>query len=153
MIFTPTKIDGVCIVSLEPVEDERGWFARTWCAEEFARRGLDARLTQCNLSWSRYRGTVRGMHYQVFPHAEAKLVRATRGAIYDVVADIRPTSPTFGEWVAVELSAQNHVALFMPALCAHGLQTLVDDTEVLYQMSTGLWRSPSFPIAIAPGRN
>jgi dTDP-4-dehydrorhamnose 3,5-epimerase len=126
----------VCVISLEPVEDERGCFARTWCAEEFARHGLDARLSQCSLSRSRVRGTVRGMHYQVAPHEECKLVRATRGAVFDVAVDIRPTSATYGEWVAVELTAENHLALFVPAGCAHGLQTLVDDTEVLYQIST-----------------
>lgn len=136
MMFTPTKIDGVLIVSLEPIGDARGYFARTWCAEEFARHGLDARLTQCSLSCSRTRGTVRGMHYQVAPHEEAKLVRVTRGAVFDVAADIRPASATYGEWVAVELSAENHLALFVPAGCVHGLQTLVDNTEVLYQIST-----------------
>ncbi|MHB8863912.1 MAG: dTDP-4-dehydrorhamnose 3,5-epimerase [Pirellulaceae bacterium] len=136
MIFTPTKIEGVFVVGLEPLEDARGFFARTWCAEEFARHGLDPRLTQSSLSCSRTRGTVRGLHYQAAPHEESKLVRATRGAVFDVAADVRPDSATYGQWVAAELSAENHLALFVPPGCAHGLQTLVDDTEVLYQIST-----------------
>ncbi len=135
MMFTPTGIDGVFVVSLEPVEDERGCFARTWCAEEFARHGLEAQLAQCSLSFSRVRGTVRGMHYQVAPYEESKLVRVTRGAAFDVAVDIRWESPTFGQWVSVELTADNRLALFLSAGCAHGLQTLVDETEVLYQMS------------------
>lgn len=135
MMFTPTGIDGVFVVSLEPVEDERGCFARTWCAEEFARHGLEAQLAQCSLSFSCVCGTVRGMHYQVAPYEESKLVRVTRGAAFDVAVDIRGESPTFGQWVSVELTADNRLALFLSAGCAHGLQTLVDDTEVLYQMS------------------
>lgn len=142
MIFSPTKLSGVFVIALEPIADERGCFARTWCADEFRAHGLDARLTQCNLSFSRQRGTIRGLHFQAAPHEEAKLVRATRGAIYDVAVDMRLDSPSFGQWFAVELTAENRLALFVPAGCAHGLQTLVDDTEVLYQMST-----PYVPVA------
>lgn len=136
MIFTPTKLAGVFVVALEQIEDERGCFARTWCADAFARQGLDSRLTQCNLSFSRVRGTIRGLHYQAAPHEEAKLVRVTRGAIYDVAVDLRLNSPTFGEWFATELTVDNRLALFVPAGCAHGLQTLAENTEVFYQMST-----------------
>ncbi len=136
MNFLPTKLAGVFVVALQPIADERGCFARTWCADEFARHGLEARLTQCNLSFSQQRGTIRGLHFQTSPHEEAKLVRVTRGAIYDVAIDIRVDSPTFGHWFAVELTAENRLALFVPAGCAHGLQTLVDNTEVLYQMSS-----------------
>jgi dTDP-4-dehydrorhamnose 3,5-epimerase len=121
MIFSPTKLAGAYVVALDPHSDERGCFARTWCAEEFAQQGLDARLTQCNLSYSKRRGTIRGLHLQAPPHEEAKLVR---------------DSPTFGQWLAVELTMENRLALFVPIGCAHGLQTLADDTEVLYQMTT-----------------
>lgn len=136
MIFTPTRIAGVHILALEPIADERGWFARSWCAEQFARHGLCAELAQCNLAWNHRRGTLRGLHFQAPPYAEAKLVRVTRGAVFDVAVDVQPESPTFGQWVSVELTADNHLALFIPSHCAHGLQTLSDDTEVLYQMST-----------------
>ncbi|MBM4090097.1 MAG: dTDP-4-dehydrorhamnose 3,5-epimerase [Planctomycetes bacterium] len=136
MIFTPTKIDGVFLVGLEPVADERGSFARAWCADEFARHGLDATLAQCSFSYNREQGTVRGLHYQAPPHEETKLVRVTCGAVFDVVVDLRPASATYGEWIGVELSQSNHLALYIPGGCAHGLQTLADHTEVLYQIST-----------------
>ena len=132
MKFTPTKIAGVWIVDLERHEDERGWFARTWCAEEFAARGLPKSFSQCSTSFNRRRGTLRGMHYQVAPHAEAKLVRCVRGAMFDVALDLRASSPTFKHWEGVELTAENGRALCIPEGCAHGFQTLADDTEVLY---------------------
>ena len=135
MKFSPTKLPGVWIVDLERHEDERGFFARSWCQREFEQRGLDARLVQCNISFNPKKGTLRGMHYQAPPHEEAKLVRCTRGAIYDVVLDLRASSPTHRQWVAMELTAQNGRALYVPAGCAHGFQTLEDNTEVFYQMS------------------
>ncbi len=135
MKFSPTKLPGVWIVDLERHEDERGFFARSWCQRELAQRGLDARLVQCNISFNHKKGTLRGMHYQAPPHEEAKLVRCTRGAIYDVVLDLRASSPTHRQWVAMELTAQNGRALYVPAGCAHGFQTLEDNTEVFYQMS------------------
>jgi dTDP-4-dehydrorhamnose 3,5-epimerase len=128
-------LPGVWIVDLERHEDERGFFARSWCQREFAQHGLDARLAQCNISFNHKKGTLRGMHYQAPPHEEAKLVRCTRGAIYDVVLDLRASSPTHRQWFAMELTAQNGRALYVPAGCAHGFQTLEDNTEVFYQMS------------------
>jgi dTDP-4-dehydrorhamnose 3,5-epimerase len=135
MIFRETPLAGVWIVEPEPATDERGFFARTWCAREFAARGLDARLAQCSVSWNHARGIVRGLHYQVAPHAEAKLVRCTRGAIHDVALDVRRGSPTFGRWVAAELTADNRRMLYLPEGVAHGFQTLADATEVFYQIS------------------
>jgi dTDP-4-dehydrorhamnose 3,5-epimerase len=134
MKFTPADIDGVWIVDLEPVEDERGFFARTFCADEFTVHGLDPTVAQCNVSLTRTAGTVRGLHYQVEPAAETKLVRCVRGAIFDVAVDVRPGSPTLHRHVAVELSAANRRALYISVGFAHGFQTLVDDTEVEYQM-------------------
>lgn len=135
MRFTKTKLKGAFIIESEFLEDDRGFFARTWCQREFEAHGLDPRLVQCNISFNRHRGTLRGMHYQVEPHAEAKLVRCTMGAIYDVILDLRPESATFRQWLAVELTAENRRMLFIPAGLAHGFQTLVDNTEVFYQMS------------------
>ena len=135
MKFTPTKIAGVWLIEMERHEDERGWFARSWCAEEFAARGLNPRLSQCSVSFNKKKGTLRGMHWQAAPHAEAKLVRCTRGAIYDVALDLRPNSATFKQWVGVELTPENGYALYVPEGCAHGFQTLADDTEVFYQIS------------------
>lgn len=135
MTFRETALAGVWIVELEPVTDARGFFARTWCRREFEARGLNPALAQCSISANRRRGTVRGMHFQQAPHAEAKLVRCTRGAIHDVALDVRRGSPTFGRWVAVELTANNHRMLYVPEGVAHGFQTLADDTEVLYQIS------------------
>jgi dTDP-4-dehydrorhamnose 3,5-epimerase len=135
MKFTETKLQGAFIVEPEFLEDERGFFARTWCRHEFEARGLNPRLVQCNISFNRRRGTLRGMHYQVEPYAEAKLVRCTMGAIYDVILDLRPNSATFKEWLAVELTAENRRMLFIPEGLAHGFQTLEDNTEVFYQMS------------------
>lgn len=135
MIFRATELPGVWVVEPEASRDERGFFARTWCAREFAARGLTADLAQCSVSWNRARGTVRGLHFQAAPHEEAKLVRCTRGAIHDVAFDLRPASPTRHRFVAVELTADNRRMLFVPEGVAHGFQTLVDDTEVFYQIS------------------
>jgi dTDP-4-dehydrorhamnose 3,5-epimerase len=134
MIFRETPIGGAVLVELEPVGDERGSFARTFAVDEFAAHGLETGVVHCNTSTNVRAGTLRGLHYQVPPHAEAKLVRCVRGAIYDVVVDLRPESPTFCTWYSVELSARNLLTLFIPAGLAHGFQTLEDDTEVLYQM-------------------
>ncbi len=135
MRFQETRLPGVIIVSLERIEDERGFFARSFCQEEFAARGLSSVFVQCNISLNRRRGTLRGMHYQVFPHEEAKLVRCTMGAIYDVALDLRPNSATYCQWVSIELTAANHDMLYIPEGIAHGFQTLMDDCEVFYQMS------------------
>lgn len=135
MIFTETKLKGAFIVDIQPHEDERGFFARSWCEDEFKRHGLNPRLAQCNISFNKKRGTLRGMHYQTEPYPEAKLARCTMGAIYDVIIDLRHDSSTFKQWFAVELTAQNRRALYIPEGLAHGFQTLEDNTEVFYQMS------------------
>lgn len=135
VIFRETTIDGVWVVEPELHEDERGFFARTWDAEEFATQGLSSQLVQTSISFNRSRGTLRGLHYQAAPHEEAKLVRCTAGAIFDVAVDLRPDSETFRAWVGVELSAENRLALYVPEGCAHGFLTLADDAEVGYQMS------------------
>lgn len=140
MIFTPTELPDVVVVDLEPREDERGFFARAWCAREFAAAGLSTDLVQCNLSFNEELGTLRGMHFQRSPHAEAKLVRCTRGAIYDVAVDLRPGSPTHRRWVGVELTAENRRALYVPEGFAHGYQTLAGGTETFYQVSE--WYTP-----------
>src|ERR1700742_1152212 len=131
MRFSPTPIAGAWLIEADRHEDERGWFGRTFCAREFESHGLDATVAQTSASWNRRRGTVRGMHWQAPPSEEAKLVRVTRGAICDVIVDLR-TLRSFG----VELSADEGIALYIPPGCAHGFQTLVDDTEVSYQMNT-----------------
>ncbi len=155
MKFTPTPLPGAYVVELEPVRDERGFFARSWDAEEFRSQGLSPQLSQCSVSWNDKAGTLRGMHYQVPPHAEAKLVRCTRGAIYDAIVDLRPDSPTYRLWFAVELSAENRRMLFIPEGLAHGFQTLRDDSEVFYQISVPFhaessrgvrWDDPAFGI-------
>ena len=155
MIFRETKLKGAFIIEPERLEDERGLFARTFCKEEFKAHGLNSRVVQCNISFNKKKGTLRGMHYQVAPHEEAKLVRCTRGAIYDVIVDLRPDSPTFKQWVAVELTADNHRMLYIPEGFAHGFQTLEDNTEVFYQMSESYhpesargirWDDPMFGI-------
>lgn len=135
MKFTPTAIDGAMIVDLEPHADSRGLFSRTFDVDEFAAHGLDVGIAQCNLSYNNYAGTLRGLHRQVPPYAEGKLVRCTAGAIVDVAVDVRPDSPTFGKHVMVELTAANRRALFVPAYVAHGYQTLLDDSEISYQVS------------------
>ena len=155
MTFRPTAVEGAWIVKPERHADARGFFARTWCAGEFAHHGLEHRFVQASVSYNPRRGTLRGLHYQAAPHAEAKLVRCTRGAIHDVAVDLRPESPTFRRHTAVVLDADNRLALYIPEGCAHGFQTLVDDTEVLYQMSAfyapeaarGVrWDDPAFAI-------
>jgi dTDP-4-dehydrorhamnose 3,5-epimerase len=135
MIFTETTLKGAFVIEPECRHDERGFFARTWCQHEFAAKGLPPQWVQCNISFSRQRGTLRGMHYQAPPYEEAKLVRCTMGAIYDVIIDLRAKSPTFRQWLAVELTADNRRMLFIPQGFAHGFQTLAHDTEVFYQMS------------------
>jgi dTDP-4-dehydrorhamnose 3,5-epimerase len=156
MIFTSTGIDGVWVIEAERLEDERGFFARTWDADEFAERGLNPKLTQCSISYNRVRGTLRGMHYQDAPHEEAKLVRCTAGAIFDVALDLRPDSSTFREWFGTELSAENRRALYVPEGCAHGFLTLDAGCEVHYQISEGYmpaaaggvrWDDPVFAIS------
>ena len=135
MRFTPTAIEGVFVIEPEPIEDGRGFFARAWCEEELAEQGLEAGFVQANLSFNEHKGTLRGLHYQVPPHAEAKLVRCTRGAICDVALDLRPHSPTYKQWEGVELSASNRRMLYVPEGCAHGYETLAADTEVYYSVS------------------
>lgn len=135
MIFTATKLEGACLVDIDPREDERGFFARIWCQQAFEKQGLVARIVQTNLSYNKVKGTLRGMHYQRPPHAETKLVRAVRGGIYDVIVDLRPDSATYKRWIGVELTAANRRALFVPEGFAHGFQSLEDDTEVIYQVS------------------
>jgi dTDP-4-dehydrorhamnose 3,5-epimerase len=133
--YTPTTVAGVTIIDLEPHRDHRGFFSRSFCAEEFTKHGLIAEVAQTNICFNNTRGTVRGLHRQVPPYAEAKLVRCVRGAIVDVAVDVRPESQTYGKHVMVELSAENRRALFLPPYIAHGFQTLEDNTEVLYQVS------------------
>jgi dTDP-4-dehydrorhamnose 3,5-epimerase len=135
MIFTPTELADAYVVDLEPRSDERGFFARAWCEREFEEHGLSTRISQCNISFNRHRSTLRGLHYQAAPHAEVKLIRCTRGAVYDVIVDLRPDSPTWKRWLGIELTAENRRALYVPEGFAHGYQTLVDDTETLYQVS------------------
>ena len=156
MRFVPTPLDGAFTVEIERIEDERGFFARSFCQEEFGARGLDPVVAQCSVSFNRRRGTLRGLHYQDKPHEEAKLVRCTRGAVWDVIVDLRENSATRHRWYAAELSAENCRALYVPCGFAHGFQTLADDSEVLYQMSEfhhpesarGLrWDDPAFGIS------
>ncbi len=135
MIFTETKLSGAFVIDPERFEDDRGFFARTWCVREFKTHGLNSRLVQCSVSNNKQKATLRGMHYQAAPHAETKLVRCTKGAIYDVIIDLREDSSTFRQWVAVELTAENRRMLYIPEGFAHGFQTLSDDTEVFYQIS------------------
>lgn len=155
MLFKETKLQGVFLIELERLEDDRGFFARSWCQREFETHGLNPRLVQCNISFNHHKGTLRGLHYQAAPHGEAKLVRCTRGAVYDAIVDLRPHSPTFKQWCAVELTADNHRMMYIPEGCAHGAQTLVDGTELFYQMSEfyhpesarGVrWNDPAFGI-------
>jgi dTDP-4-dehydrorhamnose 3,5-epimerase len=135
MQFLETPLRGAYVIELEKHEDERGFFARSWCAEEFSSQGLATRLVQCNVSFNKKKGTLRGLHYQLPPHAETKLVRCTRGALYDVIVDLRKESPTFLKWFGVELSAENYRMLYIPQRFSHGFQTLEDGTEIFYQMS------------------
>ena len=135
MIFTETTLAGAFLLDLERHEDERGFFARSWCVREFAERGLNAQLVQCNISFNRHRGTLRGLHYQVSPHEEAKVVRVTQGAMHDVIIDLRPDSPTYRQWLSFELTSASRKSLYIPAGFAHGFQTLTDNVEILYLMS------------------
>lgn len=160
MIFTETKLAGALLVDLERFEDERGFFALSWSAAEFAARGLESELAECNVSFNRKKGTLRGMHYQAAPHGQVKLVRCTRGAIFDVIIDLRPESPTFKQWLSAELTAENQQALYVPKDFAHGFQTLTDNSEVFYQMSdpfapeSGVgvrWDDPVFGVVWPPG--
>jgi len=158
MVFRETRVNGTFEIDLALQEDERGSFARSYCWREFEAHGLNPRVVQCNVSYNRTRGTLRGMHYQDGSHAEAKLIRCTRGALYDVVVDVRPGSPTFGQWVAVELRAEAgrpSRMLYLPEGVAHGFLTLADDTEVFYQMSEFYapgsargfrWNDPAFAV-------
>lgn len=134
MKFLATKLDGAFIIELDRQEDSRGFFARVFCAREFAAQGLTDRFVQCSISLTRKRGTLRGLHYQRQPAAEVKLVRCIAGAMYDVIVDLRPDSPTYLQYVGAELTRQNHRALYVPKMFAHGYQTLEDDTEVLYEI-------------------
>ncbi|MEL7354097.1 MAG: dTDP-4-dehydrorhamnose 3,5-epimerase [Cyanobacteria bacterium J06560_5] len=135
MIFNETSIRGAYIIDLELLEDARGFFARTFCAQAFEERGLNPVVNQSNLSFNRQKGTLRGMHFQIPPATETKLIRCTRGAIFDVIVDLREDSPTYLAHVGVELSAENWRSLYVPDMFAHGYQTLTDNTEVLYQVS------------------
>jgi dTDP-4-dehydrorhamnose 3,5-epimerase len=135
MKFIETKLKGAYLIEPDLIRDDRGFFARSWCQKEFTDNGLNPNLVQCNISFNHHQGTLRGMHYQIAPYEEAKVVRCTAGAIYDVIVDLRPDSETFKQWVALKLTAVNHQALYIPAGMAHGFQTLADNSEVLYQMS------------------
>jgi len=155
MEFSETKIPGVWLVESVPQTDDRGWFARAWCHLEFAEHGLDSGLAQCSVSFNARKGTLRGMHFQAAPHAECKLVRCLAGAVHDVVVDLRPDSPAFKQWWAVELSAKNHRAVYIPEGVAHGFQALEGEALVHYQISEyyepsaarGIrWDDPAFGI-------
>ena len=135
MKFSATPLPGAFVLDLEPYEDERGFFARTVCVDEFAAHGLNAHFIQQSISWNPHAGTLRGMHYQSAPHEEEKLVRVTRGAVFDVMVDLRRDSPMFGSWYGVELSAENRREVYIPRGVAHGFQTLLPNTEVLYEMT------------------
>lgn len=135
MIFTPMRLEQAWLIDIEPKEDERGFFARIWCLHELKARGLDTEIAQESVSFNRRRGTLRGFHFQRAPHAETKIVHCTRGAIFDVILDLRPQSPTFLRWQAAELTADNHRAVYIPQGCAHAFQTLTDDAEVAYRIS------------------
>lgn len=135
MKFTETCLTGAFLIELEKLADERGFFARSWCQKEFAAHGLNPNLVQCNISFNKKKGTLRGMHYQKKPHEEAKLVRCTMGAIFDVIIDLRSDSPSFKQWTGIELTADSRQMLYVPEGFAHGFLTLSDDSEVFYQMS------------------
>jgi dTDP-4-dehydrorhamnose 3,5-epimerase len=135
MKFISIPLEGAYLIELEPVFDERGFFARTWCREEFLAHGLNPNFTQCSISLNKRRGTLRGLHYQDEPYQEAKLVRCSSGAICDVIVDLRPASPSYAKWFAVELTAANRKMIYAPEGFAHGFQTLADDAEVLYHIT------------------
>ncbi len=153
MIFKETRLKGVYLITSEAIADERGTFARTFCREAFEAQGIHFNIVQCNTSCNQKRGTLRGMHYQNKPHEEAKLLHCIRGAIHDVILDLRSDSATFKQWLAIELNAEERTLLYIPKGCAHGFQTLVDDTEVFYAMSQSYhaesakgvrWNDPAF---------
>jgi dTDP-4-dehydrorhamnose 3,5-epimerase len=156
MRFVSQPLDGVFVIEPDPVRDERGFFARMFSADEFAQRGLTHAFVQSGIAYNPRRGTLRGMHYQAAPHGEVKLVRCTAGAVYDVVIDVRPSSPSYRHWTSVELSAENRRTLYVPDGFAHGYVTLTDDAELVYQMSVphhapsarGVrWNDPAFGIS------
>jgi dTDP-4-dehydrorhamnose 3,5-epimerase len=156
MIFQASRLSGAFIIDPQRLDDERGFFARTFCRDEFAAHGLRLNFVQCNISLNSRKGTLRGMHYQDKPYEEAKLVRCTRGAIFDVIVDIRKKSVTYGQWFGIELTAENRRMLYVPEGFAHGFQTVEDDSEVFYQMAEmykseyarGIrWNDPAFNIA------
>lgn len=160
MIFKETLLKGVYVIETQPAHDERGFYARTWCRREFESRGLDASFVQGGVSFNRKKGTLRGMHYQVDPSPQTKLVHCGKGSVYDVILDLRPASATFRKWVAFELTADNRRMLYIPPGLAHGFQTLEDDTEVWYQMAgfydpqseRGVrWDDTAFSIRWPPG--
>lgn len=155
MIITETKLAGVYLIEARRFEDERGFFSPAFSANVFAARGLASVFVENNISYSRNRGTLRGIHFQAAPHGQAKLVRCTRGAVFDVAVDLRPGSSTFKQWTSVELSAENRLLMYVPGDCGHGFQTLVDDTEVFYMVSQPYspengrgfrWNDPAFAI-------
>ena len=156
MIFGVTRLRDAWLIDIEPREDERGFFARTWCRQELAAHGLDTEIAQESLSFNRHRGTIRGLHFQLPPHEEIKIVRCTRGAIFDVIVDLRPRSPSYLCWQGFELSAENRRAIYVPKGFAHGFQTLTDNAEIAYQISafyapeaTGGYRHDDTAFAIA----
>lgn len=155
MIFKETKLQGAFVIEPEMLTDERGTFARTFCRRDFEGHGLNGNISQCSIAMNTKKSTLRGMHFQKIPYAEAKLVRCSRGIIYDVIVDLRSDSPTFKEWTAVEISVENRKMVYVPEGFAHGFQTLTDNTEVVYQMSQFYspdhadgfrWDDPSFNI-------
>ena len=135
MKFSQTKLKGAYFIEIEKLTDDRGFFARSWCQKEFEDHGLDYGFVQANVSYNHKKGTIRGMHYQIAPYQECKLIRCTRGAIYDVIIDLRQDSPTYKQWTGVELTAGNYTMFFVPQDFAHGFQTLTDETEITYQVS------------------
>ena len=155
MIFRKIKLNDALLIEIEPLNDERGFFARAWCQKDFENHGIAARYVQHNISFTRTKGTLRGMHYQIAPHEEAKLVRCIRGAIYDVIIDLRRSSPTHGQWIGIELAAEDLRMIYVPEGFAHGFQALEDNTEVSYHVSQfyspeserGVrWNDPAFDI-------
>jgi len=156
MTFTESRIPGAWLIDITAIHDPRGFFAMTWIPAELRRHGIDPALAQCNLAFNHKRGTLRGMHFQKAPHAQAKIIRCTRGALLDVIVDLRPESPAYCQWAAVELTADNHRMLYMPEGIAHGYLTLTDEVEAYYHASTAWepkaesgvrWNDPAFGIA------
>jgi dTDP-4-dehydrorhamnose 3,5-epimerase len=156
MKFQELSLPGAYVLELDPVEDERGFFARAFCEQELAERGIGFRIVQCNVSYNRRKGTLRGLHYQTTPHEEAKLVRCFSGSVYDVIVDLRKSSPTYRGWAGVELTSRNRRMIYVPPGFGHGLQTLEDDTELFYLMSecyhpesarTVRWDDPQIAVA------